>query len=182
MTEEKKSVVHSADENVARLYTRARRQNVKQSDGGSRERRAFLKWCSGESNYPVEGWRWGGVGEAVSVGGARCGPFRVAFALIKRLGSLREKDVILATHRRRRERTTFKWESNCLRRRRRQRSSKSKQTQPDERRATGWFPGRLPPTPALSLESKNGHFPLASLEYAEGVAAALPASARRIQR
>lgn len=43
MTEEKKSVVHSADENVAPLYTRARRQNVKQSDGGSRERRAFLK-------------------------------------------------------------------------------------------------------------------------------------------
>lgn len=43
MTEEKKSVVHRKDENVARLYTRARRQNVKQSNGGGRGRRAFLK-------------------------------------------------------------------------------------------------------------------------------------------
>lgn len=40
MTEEKKSVVHSADENVALLYAGARRRNVKQSDRG-RERRAF---------------------------------------------------------------------------------------------------------------------------------------------
>lgn len=46
MTEEKKSVVHSADENAAPLYARARRRNVKQSDGG-RERRAFsevMQW------------------------------------------------------------------------------------------------------------------------------------------
>lgn len=35
MTGEKKRVVHSADENVAPWFTCARRQNVKQSDGGS---------------------------------------------------------------------------------------------------------------------------------------------------
>lgn len=41
MTEEKKSVVHSADGNVAPPCTDARRPDVKQS--GGRERRAFLK-------------------------------------------------------------------------------------------------------------------------------------------
>lgn len=35
MTEEKESVVHSADENVTRLYTCTHHRNVKQSDTGA---------------------------------------------------------------------------------------------------------------------------------------------------
>lgn len=54
MTEEKDSVVYSADENVkllhtAVLYTSTRHGNVTQSDAGAQ---CFLNYCSVGSNYP----------------------------------------------------------------------------------------------------------------------------------